>query len=68
VEYQKLTKDKEWEKWLKTEIHSVYDGKKKIIPYKPALEPAFVYAFAKPSAVRSYRKDYLRWKKLKKVI
>lgn len=44
--------------WLAKEIHSEPG-----IPYKPALEPGFVFAFAKPDAVRSYKRDYNRWRK-----
>jgi hypothetical protein len=53
----------DFDTWLGREIYARHEGKKKVIPYKPALEPAFVKAFATPGTLRSYKADYNKWKK-----
>ena len=56
-------KDEGFRKWLETEIHPIYKGKKKIVNYKPPLEPAYVFALATKPLQRIYKQEYLAWKK-----
>ena len=59
-------KDAGFKKWLDTEIPAVYNGGKKVLPYKPRLVPAFTLVFAKRGVVGSYRADYNKWRRLKR--